>query len=261
MSDEQKEVIKKIGEEKIIVLIVVAMIIIALVMANFDSAKEYINTDFDCSVHEYYQGNYSKALTEINNSAENSIEKKFIRGLINYQLNKYQESLSDLNTVSQNMKVLNTNLYTVNYKNIFSENKYYSLNILSAFIITHKIKSECKFYLNDFRGAIIDSDIALDTLVKYQKEFNNDFLKNTYTSLHYYKAISKFKLKNYEGSLFSLNETIKFNGANNHPKTYLYKGLIEIQNKNKDSACISFSKAGELGCEEAYPLIKKYCNQ
>ena len=252
MNNKQIEVIKKIGKENFVILIVITIILSVVVMAIFDSAKEYIHTDFECSVREYYKGNYSKALTEINNSDENnSIKKNYIRGLINYKLNKYQESLIDLNFVSQNIKSLNNDIFYFQFN---------SESIEEAFIKTNQIKGECKFYLNDYRGAIIDSNIAIDTLVKYQKKLDNGWLNNTYTSLHYYNAVSKYKLKNYQDALFSLNEVIEFKGANNFPKTYLYKGLIEIQNRNKDSACINFSKAGELGCKEAYTFIKKYCN-
>lgn len=263
MNNKQIEVIKKIGKENFVILIVIIIIISVIVMAIFDSAKEYIHTDFECSVREYYQGNYSKALTEINNSDENySIEKNYIRGLINYKLNKYQESLKDLNIVSQNMKSIDStaNLFSVYYKNLYKENEHYDQSQIGAFIITHQLKSECKFNLKDYRGAIIDYGIAVDTLAKYQKKCNSDWVIEIYSSLNYYNAIANYKLKKYNNALFSLNEVIEFKGVNNFPKTYLYKGLIEIQNKNKDSACINFSKAGELGCEEAYPLIKKYCN-
>jgi len=259
MDNKQKEVIKKNWSELLVIVIIIVMIISGIVSYIY----QHTNSDFESSVSEYYQKNYSKALTDINNSDENySIRKNYIRGLINYKLNKYQESLKDLNIVSQNMKSIDStaNLFSVDYKNLFKEDEYYNQSEIEAFILTHEIKSECKFYLKDYRGTIIDSDIATDTLVKYQKIINNNWLTNTYTSLHYYKAVSKFNLKNYEDALFSLNEIIRFSGVTNFPKTYLYKGLIEIHNKNKDSACINFSKAGELGCKEAYSLINKHCN-
>jgi hypothetical protein len=262
MDDKQKGVIEKLRKVNIVVVIFIVLILIPVVMAIFEFVEEHISTDFECSVNEYYLGNYSEALTKINNSTENTIEKNYIRGLINYKLNKYQESLKDLNIVSENMKSIDSiaNLFSVHYQNIFKEDKYYEESAIGAFILTHKIKSECKFYLKDYRGSIINSNTAIDTLVKYQKQFDGEWVKNTYTSLHYYNAVSKYKLKNYEDALFSLNEVIEFKGVNNFPKAYLYKGLIEIKNRNKDSACINFSKAGELGCKEAYTFIKKYCN-
>lgn len=260
MNKKQLHVIKKFCKDDLTILLIIFVIFISFLAIINDEV--HYNSDFICSVNDYYQGDYSNALTEINNCDDNSIEKHYIKGLVNYSLNNYQESLGNLNIVSQNIKAIDTtsNLFDVNYLGTFSNNNNYTQSIISAFIITHEIKSECKFYLKDYRGAIIDGNIAIDTLAKYQKKCNSDWVIKIYSSLNYYNAVSNYKLKKYNDALYSLNQIIKYNGEAYFPKTNLYKGLIEILNKNKDSACINFSKAGELGCEEAYPLIKKYCN-
>ena len=42
-------------------------------------------------------------------------------------------------------------------------------------------------------------------------------------------------------------------------EAYFNRGLVLIYLKDKAKGCIDLSKAGELGIEEAYPTIKKYC--
>lgn len=43
------------------------------------------------------------------------------------------------------------------------------------------------------------------------------------------------------------------------PEAYYNKGLVLIYLKDKEKGCIDLSKAGELGVEDAYSVIKKYC--
>ncbi len=41
---------------------------------------------------------------------------------------------------------------------------------------------------------------------------------------------------------------------------YYNRGLAKIQLGQIDGGCLDLSKAGELGADKAYDLIKKYCN-
>ena len=42
-------------------------------------------------------------------------------------------------------------------------------------------------------------------------------------------------------------------------EAYYNRGLVLIYLKDKAKGCIDLSKAGELGVEDAYAVIKKYC--
>jgi lipoprotein NlpI len=42
---------------------------------------------------------------------------------------------------------------------------------------------------------------------------------------------------------------------------YFNRGLVLIYLKDKEKGCIDLSRAGELGVEEAYGVIKKYCEE
>ena len=41
---------------------------------------------------------------------------------------------------------------------------------------------------------------------------------------------------------------------------YYSRGAVKLILKQKDSGCLDLSKAGELGNQEAYKLIRSYCN-
>ena len=40
---------------------------------------------------------------------------------------------------------------------------------------------------------------------------------------------------------------------------YFNRGLVLIYLKDKEKGCIDLSRAGELGVQDAYSVIKKYC--
>lgn len=44
-------------------------------------------------------------------------------------------------------------------------------------------------------------------------------------------------------------------------EAYYNRGLVLIYLKDKEKGCMDMSKAGELGIEDAYKVISKYCDQ
>ena len=78
-----------------------------------------------------------------------------------------------------------------------------------------------------------------------------------YISLKYVIGCSNFKLKKFDNSLYCFNEIIKRKGEYSYPSVYVYKGILAQMKKDKDSACLCFSRAGELGDESAYKYINK----
>ena len=42
---------------------------------------------------------------------------------------------------------------------------------------------------------------------------------------------------------------------------YYNRGLVLIYLKDKEKGCIDLSRAGELGVDDAYAVIKKYCEE
>ena len=225
------------------------------------------NNDFVNAVDDYYEGNYNDAKINIeksfiNNKNQNSLEAYYIRGSINFKLNRDYDALKDLSIVSNSNSLKNMNegyFFDVRKQLFFSSDRYYSEYKPPVFIETCLMKSKLKMKLKDYRGAIIDAWIAIDTLAKYQKRFNSDFVIEKYISLKYVIGCSNFKLKKFDNSLYCFNEIIKRKGEYSYPSVYVYKGILAQMKKDKDSACLCFSRAGELGDESAYKYINKWC--
>ena len=67
------------------------------------------------------------------------------------------------------------------------------------------------------------------------------------------------ELKDYRGAILDYTKAIELD-----PKmgdAYYYRGVAKIAVKEINSGCYDLSKAGELGQEAAYKLIKQFCNK
>lgn len=219
------------------------------------------NNDFVDAVDKYYQGNYQNAKKSIEksiivNNNQNIIIEHYIRGSINYKLNRYYDALKDLSIVSGSNQEY---FLDVRKKFFFSSDKFFTMNKQPIFIETCLMKSQCKMKLKDYRGALLDAKIGIDTIIKYQNVYDKNYINEKYISLKYVSGCGNFKINKFEQALFLFNEIIKSGKEHSFPNVYIYKGLIAQMKKDKDSACLFFSRAGELGEASAYGYINKWC--
>ena len=146
-------------------------------------------------------------------------------------------------------------------------------------------RAYCKRQYKDYNGALSDLDMAIYYKTHFEdvphidklgiyielkdyilviKEYNcliaaNPNNKVTY---NYYggRGWAKYQLYDYRGAIEDLTRSIQLS---NNPKDvkleYLRRGLARIRLKDKNSGCLDYSKAGELGMSNAYDTIKKYC--
>lgn len=106
-------------------------------------------------------------------------------------------------------------------------------------------RAHAKDKLGDFRGAIFDYSKALA-------------ISPNNANGYYYRANVKSKLQDYVGAIDDYTKAIKIK-----PKDadfYANRGLTKLQLNQKNDGCLDLSKAGELGDENAYELIRKFCN-
>lgn len=252
--------------KKLIVKTSIFGIFIIFLIGTFEYSYNIVenNNDFVNAVDKYYQGNYKEANDYIEKSSNNnSVEEYYIRGSINYKLGKYNKALQNLAFVSESEYIKKNDslpFFDIYRLHFFSESNNYTLSKPNAYIETCLMKSECKIKLKDYRGAILDAKTGIDSLVKYQNWFDDKLqLNNIFISLNYNIGLSSYKIKDINQSLISFNTVIKYKGEHLFPEAYSYKGLISQMKKEKDSACLYYSKAGELGDTNAYNYIKKYC--
>ena len=72
------------------------------------------------------------------------------------------------------------------------------------------------------------------------------------------QAYVKCKMKNYEEALADLNMAIEI--EKDFAEAYFNRGLTRIYLDDVEGGAMDLSKAGELGIQDAYNIIKRYCN-
>jgi tetratricopeptide (TPR) repeat protein len=76
--------------------------------------------------------------------------------------------------------------------------------------------------------------------------------------VYFNQAYIKCKLHDYQGALADLNKAIDI--EKDFAEAYYNRGLTRIYLDDIEGGAIDLSKAGELGIQDAYNVIKRYCN-
>lgn len=136
-------------------------------------------------------------------------------------------------------------------------------------------RAKAKNELKDYRGAIKDYDYYLKkngfnveiaalgssffNLSKEEQEKEKENIKQRYSNVYLLRGNAKLNLGDLIGAKDDYDIIIKYINPE-YASAYFNRGLVKIDLKQKDNACLDFSRAGELGLTEAYVAIKKYCN-
>lgn len=106
------------------------------------------------------------------------------------------------------------------------------------------IKAGCGKDINkNYMGAIMDFTKAIEiepTALAY-----------------FFRGRAKNSLEDYRGCIADMTKAIEIEPFG---KAYLSRGLAKLIIGQKESGCLDLSKAGELGEEMAYDIIRKLCN-
>ncbi len=119
-------------------------------------------------------------------------------------------------------------------------------------------RSNSKRELSDFRGSISDASTSIDWFNSYVLITGNANIIDLISASYGSRAISKLGINDLDGALLDITQALDFS-----PKSgnfFELRGLMKIRIGQKDSACLDFSRAGELGIESAYKHIKNNCN-
>ena len=141
----------------------------------------------------------------------------------------------------------------------------------------YKSRGNVKVKLEDFTGAINDYTLAIEknandaeaynfrgiamaTAGNYDgaiKDYNNALeLNPKYSEAFANKADAKIHLGKYFDAIKDCNFAIQFSGL---AFAYYLRGLAKANLSDKMGGCMDMSKSGELGYQDAYIMIKKYC--
>ena len=113
-----------------------------------------------------------------------------------------------------------------------------------------------KYEIGDYQGAIAD----LSRCIEMQKSDNaknhsrEDYMLNVLIEK---RGESKLMVNDLRGALNDFNEVIRIEPNSN---VYIKMGSVKHELGDMNGACNSWSKAGELGNDEAYNLIQSFCN-
>lgn len=115
----------------------------------------------------------------------------------------------------------------------------------------------------DYSGAILDLTTSI-TLIKnffsryeaspQEKEKMNALIAEAY----FYRSASNSLKNNFNEGLLDIKEAFRINKKDD--RFWMLSGMIKIKLGQKESGCLDFSRAGELGNAEAYKEIKLNCN-
>jgi len=99
---------------------------------------------------------------------------------------------------------------------------------------------------NDYSGVIDD----LNSVIELNPKFG---------IAYYNRGNVKCLSKDFTGAIDDYTQSIQTGPV--LPQAYFNRGLTLIYLQDKEKGCYDISKAGELGIEEAYAVIKKYCGK
>ena len=197
------------------------------------------------SEEEKKMANYEKEIISLNEKIINNDKFDslyFKRGNAYGNLSKYKESIKDYNMVIE-----------LNPKSRLSDNigaiADYSIAIKldSTNVNYYSERAEINRELNKHAEAIKDR-----TKIIQIEPSSENLLQRAYI---------KYDIEDYVGAVNDCQEAIRLDKKNS--QAYFVSGHIRLHHfgsKQKTQGCLELSKAGELGHDKAYDLIKEKCN-
>jgi tetratricopeptide (TPR) repeat protein len=123
---------------------------------------------------------------------------------------------------------------------------------------TYHRRGLAKFELNKINQAMEDFNLAIEV---YKLEISNnsqsDFEKDQISDIYVDRGNHFFHSSQYEEAINEYSLAIQYY---ENSLAYFNRGISYVLTNKLDLGCLDFSKAGELGLEEAYTEIKKSCN-
>ena len=109
----------------------------------------------------------------------------------------------------------------------------------------YQARGVLKQIAGDYRGSIVDFTTAISLGSGVNPEN------------YHARGTSKGMVKDYVGAIADFTMVISYAPTN---EAYYGRGVANLALHKKNSACLDFSKAEELGNKEAYGYLQKYCH-
>lgn len=174
-------------------------------------------------------------------------ELYMIKGIINHELQNYTSAISD---------------YTMA---IITDKDFYP-----AYINRAQAIFEMKMQLDDQNNDLQDVSLNRNAQVKPHhthtdytpviKDLNKILsIDSSIPETWYNRGNAELKMKDFTNAVQSYTMATQLDS--DFAEAYYNRGLTLIYLQDRKRGCTDMSKAGELGIEDAYRVIKKYCNE
>ena len=202
---------------------------------------------------------YQQAINDLDsaNQIEYSAKRVALKSVLLQSLNRDQEAIQELSTIINSPEIENKawlyELRADSFKK--TRNMQAALKDINTAI---KIKPENVDYLL-LRGEI---KVSLGDNIGATSDFKKALLidPNSARTNHYfgyYLMYNSKKRKDLKSAIIYFNKAIEINP--NYADAYMQRGNLYQRLKDIESACLDWSKAGELGIEDAYEQIRYLC--
>jgi tetratricopeptide (TPR) repeat protein len=171
--------------------------------------------------------------------------------MLNQQIQNYNTSI----TQYEQCILRNPRFIPAHFNLAFARSEMISfINSLGDYSSVVKIKEDKDVYDNQPKSS---QDIDYnDAISDYNKVIRLD---PSFSFAYYNRGTLKAYMKDFEEAMDDFDKAIKEN--NSLGEAYFNKGLVLLYLKKHEEGCKNISKSGELGIEEAYNVIKRYCKK
>lgn len=230
---------------------------------------QYYNSDLE-AINNY--NNYDPMLS-ISNKPDNSQKDEHKNNILYFNEKISKNNKESLNYLSRSIFYCLIEDYTHSMNDLQKAMEMNGKNALIYFA-----RANCKMKMNELLERVGQSSDLMKLALKNNPgptEATNATTSIDYTDVlsdyatclqinpqfpyaYYNQAYLKCKIHDYEGALADLNKAIEI--ENDFAEAYFNRGLTRIYLDDVEGGAMDLSKAGELGIQDAYNIIKRYCN-
>jgi tetratricopeptide (TPR) repeat protein len=174
----------------------------------------------------------------------------FFKGLINSMVRNYNTALSDYERSLQ---------YDPDQPLVYLNRGFILFEMAERAFVDSKYSGPITI---SWEGGAVETEREIPLSPDYQKAMNDYdkviLLQPDNPFGYFNRANTKVRLKDYTGAI--QDYTLAIEQEPMLAEAYFNRALTLIYLNDSRSACEDLSKAGELGLEQAYKVIKQYCN-
>ena len=181
----------------------------------------------------------------------------FRRGISYFEIGDYKSAVVDLTKAIQLKSERQISPWWVGMGvRKRDDQKYWkscNISLVYQYIDAYFYRAEVKVQLDDMRGAISDVGhffVNMDSNIPRRLHMEQ--------RMHYVAGYCHYRLQEWQQAIDELNKSISLD--DDSAEAHYLLGLCLLNMNKKKEACLSLSRAGELGYMDAYDLIKSDCN-